>query len=160
MPQYSPRTWGWTVVVVQGGPKFGVFPTHVGMDRMTASPATYTLRIPHARGDGPRECILNPRPSGYSPRTWGWTEALRARLKHFDVFPTHVGMDRLRRIAHSAPEGIPHARGDGPISDGIGVGDWKYSPRTWGWTERLKDSILAKFVFPTHVGMDRAAVRS
>ena len=49
-----------------------------------------------------------------------------------EVFPTHVGMNRWRRMWASMGAGIPHARGDEPE-----CGDDKreavmYSPRTWG----------------------------
>ena len=48
------------------------------------------------------------------------------------VFPTHVGMIRIRETAEANEQGFPHARGDDP--------NWElskeiieaFSPRPWG----------------------------
>ena len=107
-----------------------------------------------ARG-GRREWQLT-----YSPRTWGWTAHSRTFLSRRSVFPTHVGMDR-RPVAISRPRfRIPHARGDGPKLTKARVRSWRYSPRTWGWTECLQRRMTMRTVFPTHVGMDRNPRRS
>ena len=91
----------------------------------------------------------------YSPRTWGWTEAISGALQPFEVFPTHVGMDRYVIAPEAAEEGIPHARGDGPAHAAARVFQSAYSPRTWGWTDTRGRAGLQRYVFPTHVGMDR-----
>jgi len=57
-----------------------------------------------------------------------------------DVFPTHVGMNRIVSTRGAVHVSIPHARGDEPV-DGI------YS--------HIKNSV-----FPTHVGMNRSESRS
>ena len=54
------------------------------------------------------------------------------------VFPTRVGMNRLRIGAGERIAGIPHTRGDEP-----------YIP---------KDENEKEFVFPTRVGMNRYAL--
>ena len=51
---FSPRTWGWSVEVVRIGRDRQVFPTHVGMVRLSMDGFIITVRFPHARGDGPR----------------------------------------------------------------------------------------------------------
>ncbi len=73
-----------------------------------------------------------------------------------EVFPTHVGMDRIEPAIDAGQVRIPHARGDGPGESIFLRCRMRYSPRTWGWTDDL--SMLAKKmpVFPTHVGMDRS----
>ncbi len=74
---FSPRAWVWT-----GGEGANlrvvlVFPTRVGMDRLTRCVVRWWRCFPHARGDGP----------GYA------TPYADGSL----VFPTRVGMDRPRR---------------------------------------------------------------
>ena len=94
----------------------------------------------------------------YSPHTWGWTAAAAGGVAGVAVFPTHVGMDRPLKTPYLCF--LP------------------YSPHTWGWTGRKRDPSkvvrgiphtrgdgpytaldeqMALVVFPTHVGMDRAA---
>ncbi len=69
-------------------------PTHVGMDRCTVRTRCGLSGEPHARGDGPRGLIRQPR---FHP-----------------VSPTHVGMDRRASALATSTPGEPHARGDGP----------------------------------------------
>ncbi len=157
--RYSPRTWGWTEAGIHCGGLRGVFPTHVGMDRVRPNPLSRTPRIPHARGDGPirvRSCFTL---TSYSPRTWGWTAARIADRKRSYVFPTHVGMDRRMWKSPRARWGIPHARGDGPPAQSWRSSAFSYSPRTWGWTVSYAVLVGCHCVFPTHVGMDREVRR-
>ncbi len=110
----SPRTWGWTAI---------------GSDVAPASE-----RVPHARGDGPHAVDSSLDSHLCSPRTWGWTVGLIAAKTRIVVFPTHVGIDRRRKLALLPRRRVPHARGDGP--EGM---TWLQSvelcsPRTWGWT--------------------------
>ncbi len=53
LAQRSPRTWGWTGLIVAPAGSDSAFPTHVGMDRHLASRAGPWPCVPHARGDGP-----------------------------------------------------------------------------------------------------------
>ena len=91
-------------------------------------------RIPHARGDGPVTHQVPDITSMYSPRTWGWTARSPKVFIDQEVFPTHVGMDRLLDVWPESEEGIPHARGDGPRIEELEEEVKRYSPRTWGWT--------------------------
>ena len=52
-------------------------------------------------------------------------------------------------------EGIPHARGDGPVQAQFGGEINAYSPRPWGWTWVKGQHAAREAVFPTPVGMDR-----
>ena len=70
---YSPRTWGWTAGCGNLLGLDGVFPTHVGMDRLPNRGGVRPSRIPHARGDGPYALACDWVSVVYSPRTWGWT---------------------------------------------------------------------------------------
>ena len=90
----SPRTWGWTVLRLCYRLPGGVFPTHVGMDRLIGILAQISRCVPHARGDGPRGRPMDSDQRGCSPRTWGWTAGEAAAIMASPVFPTHVGMDR------------------------------------------------------------------
>ena len=65
-------------------------------------------------------------------------------------------MDRAGHDAVRERRRIPHARGDGPIRTWGEIEPVEYSPRTWGWTEEGEWSYETPWVFPTHVGMDRA----
>ena len=49
-----------------------------------------------------------------------------------EVFPTHVGMNRLMVLIPFLLVSIPHARGDEPCRDTLKPECDMYSPRTWG----------------------------
>ena len=72
-----------------------VFPTHVGMDHGWNESRSPVLGIPHTRGDGPRQAFVGGLKSLYSPHTWGWTVDELLGVPVLQVFPTHVGMDRM-----------------------------------------------------------------
>ena len=82
----------------------------------------------------------------------GFAVGVHARLK---VFPTRVGMDRLRRRQDGWTVRIPHTRGDGPAAMELLKGDFTYSPHAWGWTGMPETVRMNITVFPTRVGMDR-----
>ena len=126
------------------------------MDRQECTLAAVVRCIPHTRGDGPQTYYENSGGDKYSPHTWGWTARHATNQSIKLVFPTHVGMDRARFGQRATLFGIPHTRGDGPDEVQDYVPSQAYSPHTWGWTVRRNLSALPNFVFPTHVGMDRA----
>jgi hypothetical protein len=53
-------------------------------------------------------------------------------FKASKAFPTHVGMNRSMWFSTAAKTGVPHARGDEPIRDELGMSVLPRSPRTWG----------------------------
>ncbi len=71
----------------------------------------------------------------------------------FIVFPTRVGMVRLRLTWISADGGFPHACGDGPFVCPGGCSAFAFSPRVWGWSEQAKKAADKLVVFPTRVGI-------
>ncbi len=150
----SPRTWGWTASTRQSSQEGYAFPTHVGMDRGAGAAYLLLYRVPHARGDGPRDLEVFFLCSVRSPRTWGWTVASSKKLASHTAFPTHVGMDRHISYPWSTIRRVPHARGDGPESYELAMRHLWRSPRTWGWTTDC-DENPPEGAFPTHVGMDR-----
>ena len=71
------------------------------------------------------------------------------------VFPTPVGMARLRgRQGHHRLR-VPHARGDGPASGASSGHRNTCSPRPWGWPVESPGVQPGVEVFPTPVGMAR-----
>ena len=51
--------------------------------------------------------------------------------------------------------GFPHARGDGPVSNGTDRQLSLFSPRPWGWSVNTSAGMPDSDVFPTPVGMVR-----
>ena len=111
-----------------------VFPTHVGVDRSSRGCLPISRRVPHARGGGPNASSGSRTCPSCSPRTWGWTAMNHELLSLFEVFPTHVGVDRLARMLNSVSTSVPHARGGGPRLEHALLVRVACSPRTWGWT--------------------------
>ncbi len=134
---YSPRAWGWTADGDRATDGVDVFPTRVGVDRLSFSRLPTAPGIPHARGGGPLERMAARSVRTYSPRAWGWTAWRHPPSWLRPVFPTRVGVDRSLAA-------WPGTR-------------LSYSPRAWGWTERAGGAILGPGVFPTRVGVDRRA---
>src|SRR5437870_3616652 len=95
-------------------------------------------------------------PTTCSPRMWGWTAARAGQGEVVPVFPTHVGMDRVRFWWTPPAASVPHACGDGPTPLGLAPEIAQCSPRMWGWTDHVPTCRLWRRVFPTHVGMDRS----
>ena len=125
------------------------------MDRGISPTSPARPSVPHARGDGPPSASVFTETSLCSPRTWGWTVVQNTSTTGGYVFPTHVGMDRIRKFQSLGCPCVPHARGDGPNVITPPMMLPACSPRTWGWTVRLPGACPSCRVFPTHVGMDR-----
>ena len=153
--RFSPPTWGWSELKSQGIEMTAVLPTHVGMVRKATPPRGARPRSPHPRGDGPESNQKMQEATQFSPPTWGWSDHERTRGLARIVLPTHVGMVRIGRRKIHAPDSSPHPRGDGPIEYNIEVGDMKFSPPTWGWSELHELASQMQRVLPTHVGMVR-----
>ena len=113
-PGFSPRPWGWSACIAQVYPFGNVFPTPVGMVRVENSTTGADACFPHARGDGPPFKFIRRINQEFSPRPWGWSMLFRAADLEGFVFPTPVGMVRLRTWPIRTMRGFPHARGDGP----------------------------------------------
>ena len=125
------------------------------MDRRCPQMGSPIHSVPHASGDGPRYQDRQPQDQECSPREWGWTglhdDIPMARM----VFPTRVGMDRLRPPLRRSRARVPHASGDGPMIGNAWPGETGCSPREWGWTAQCLYHPWIQSVFPTRVGMDR-----
>ncbi len=90
-----------------------------------------------------------------SPRAWGWSGTARRRPGEPEVFPTRVGMVRHKDENWSLPDGVPHARGDGPSITLPTSSRQRCSPRAWGWSAVPNRRGVLEGVFPTRVGMVR-----
>ncbi len=136
--RFSPRTWGWSAVIERAIGTLYVFPTHVGMVRMSMLGIEPHQGFPHARGDGPSVDEQIAEAEQFSPRTWGWSVSSLWWSCGRMVFPTHVGMVRTPNNPCSHPARFPHARGDGPALRANGINVDAFSPRTWGWSVPFK----------------------
>ena len=152
---FSPRMWGWSVVLFCAHSFQVVFPTHVGMVRKTCSVRLARLSFPHACGDGPWMANTLSTSPVFSPRMWGWSADGAGIAQNFRVFPTHVGMVRPDPLQHHPHRCFPHACGDGPQLRADNPEASEFSPRMWGWSGHRNAPLLRRNVFPTHVGMVR-----
>ena len=150
----SPRTWGWTTALAEHERKYGLFPTHVGVDPSAGFTEGSPAPLPHARGGGPASCRSSLGAAGSSPRTWGWTGLGVPKRRSNPLFPTHVGVDRVIPSREETNAPLPHARGGGPTASRSRITHPYSSPRTWGWTLLRHVIPSTRALFPTHVGVD------
>ena len=132
----SPRTRGWTQ---EGSRVSGLgrgFPAHAGMD--------------------PRAFAAFAAAREASPRTRGWTRVVDGVVPLVAGFPAHAGMDLGSALGSIRAEGLPRARGDGPVIGGKIQEACKASPRTRGWTLHPRRQQGLADGFPAHAGMDPA----
>ena len=71
-----------------------IFPTRVGVNRITADTYSHIVHFPHACGGEP--------------------EAMNALKTDIGIFPTRVGVNRAEYPAHSGVYHFPHACGGEP----------------------------------------------
>ena len=139
-PAFSPRLWGCSAILKHRFVRSGVFPTPVGMFRQPTMATNTTPGFPHACGDVPDTSGGRTGRRGFSPRLWGCSANRRFSEVADGVFPTPVGMFRLR-----SPPPCRRAR---------------FSPRLWGCSAENVPAIPAQRVFPTPVGMFRGKRRA
>ena len=80
-----------------GGAMRKVFPTRVGVDRTMKLRHFLLRRFPHTRGGGPRTYIIYVSGTQFSPHAWGWTARVVGPAGTRGVFPTRVGVDRVKK---------------------------------------------------------------
>ena len=95
----SPRTRGWSHHLADLVREGRVLPAHAGMVPPPSWRRSGRSSAPRARGDGPPRCVTASSNKACSPRTRGWSPAVRARPGAAPVLPAHAGMVpwRLRR---------------------------------------------------------------
>ena len=149
----SPRTRGWSHVLLRASAHEQLLPAHAGMvpsagrDRTPASPA------PRARGDGPGGLLTGLELSPCSPRTRGWSRIYLDTSTGELLLPAHAGMVPLVTVSRCPPLPAPRARGDGPgrlIGPGALV---RCSPRTRGWSPDRLPVPHPRALLPAHAGM-------
>ena len=148
-----PPAWGWSALARINENAREVFPTRVGMVRVWLSGPPTDLGFPHPRGDGPNNPLLPAVRIRFSPPAWGWSVHGHVELARDVVFPTRVGMVRLRVCAPWLPLSFPHPRGDGPQIPRCVSSAAQFSPPAWGWSVASAAGDDRFRVFPTRVGM-------
>ncbi len=76
-----------------------------------------------------------------------------------EVFPTHVGMNRLRTHGWLICNRIPHTRGDEPASWHAATVPCVVFPTHVGMNRLGAPERITGAVFPTHVGMNRGTTQ-
>ena len=155
----SPRSRGWTRPRSPRAPPVGGFPALAGMDPSHPGAHQAPSGLPRARGDGPRVSTLRHVWETASPRSRGWTPALGWWRTTGRGFPALAGMDPHRTRRRTIVARLPRARGDGPVSWSIRLGESRASPRSRGWTRELGLRRRRVAGFPALAGMDPAAWR-
>ena len=157
LTMFSPRKWGCSEIPPWRTADGSVFPTQVGMFRKSARCAPRHRSFPHASGDVPVLGVADGVDLLFSPRKWGCSaHAVHAPFLHV-VFPTQVGMFRTANAKSEIRTRFPHASGDVPWRTAPASGQYTFSPRKWGCSGALVPVIWRFPVFPTQVGMFRAA---
>ena len=90
-----------------------------------------------------------------SPRSRGWTRLVDLLLARLLGFPALAGMDPLIPTIAPGMDGIPRARGDGPLRTGQPHVRVQDSPRSRGWTPCPLWRPASRCGFPALAGMDR-----
>ena len=156
---FSPRMWGCSEPCIYRPVQHFVFPTHVGMFRLTARVWAINDRFPHACGDVPSHGPLFIQFVKFSPRMWGCSVVMIPILLILPVFPTHVGMFRTPPSSRGEYPCFPHACGDVPSIRAFKAVELEFSPRMWGCSDVAWGAVHPERVFPTHVGMFRICSR-
>src|SRR5262249_4764004 len=122
LESFSPRVWGWSARHVRSDVVLLVFPTCVGMVRITCTTCMPRSRFLSVCGDGPGPVGLEYDVSEFSPRVWGWSGEKGYAVNREGVFPTCVGMVREETFPRIREQRFPHVCGDGP---GISQALWE-----------------------------------
>ena len=102
--------------------------------------------------------VINYIRSRFSPRPWGCSGAVEVAAVPAIVFPTPVGMFRIRELFVARYRSFPHARGDVPMGERSFNAEIMFSPRPWGCSVAGRACRVRDCVFPTPVGMFRLVI--
>ena len=127
------------------------------MFRTRSMPHNARSTFPHACGDVPDNRPRRRRASPFSPRLWGCSVTWDVCHHRHALFPTPVGMFREPPLKEKDLETFPHACGDVPVIEGATVKCTHFSPRLWGCSVHRQLRAHIARLFPTPVGMFRAA---
>ncbi len=129
-----PRSRGWTASSRRLPSSISGSPALAGMDPFRSLMLLKKLRLPRARGDGPRVGQLVGDHPRAPPRSRGWTPDPRSTDRSGAGSPALAGMDPVFRGLVAVPDRLPRARGDGPGFRGRCTGQSRAPPRSRGWT--------------------------
>ncbi len=132
--QAPPRSRGWTLPAVGFSGHGRGSPALAGMDPSCRIDREGSMRLPRARGDGPRPGGDSRRADAAPPRSRGWTRKSLSRASVNHGSPALAGMDPTTRANADSAIGLPRARGDGPISAPERPKSVEAPPRSRGWT--------------------------
>ena len=151
----SPRAWGCFSFPTTHVRLWCVFPTCVGVFPRSGIASSACSSLPHVRGGVSTAAMSSQRTKTSSPRAWGCFWEPLHLLRPPDVFPTCVGVFRLKVFGRVRWFGLPHVRGGVSIRENPGSAVFKSSPRAWGCFQRLAGGHGRAKVFPTCVGVFR-----
>ena len=132
----SPRTRGWSQLVILRVFVAEVLPAHAGMVPVMREVTRFRRGAPRARGDGPPRLARVKSLWLCSPRTRGWSLTTCTYQEFQPVLPAHAGMVPRGPWAAGSRGGAPRARGDGPVRSPQYRRNQACSPRTRGWSAR------------------------
>ena len=132
-----------------------MFPTHVGIARDASCAGERRKYVPYACGDCASVLRSRPGKKRCSLRMWGLRVRGRGAPDIRAMFPTHVGIARMRCVCPTMPWDVPYACGDcadvgDKVFEGAGC-----SLRMWGLRGRGRCGQAVGRMFPTHVGIAR-----
>ena len=119
-----------------------------------------SIRFPHMRGGVPLDSESTRTVGMFSPHAWGCTESPLIKIGATGVFPTCVGVYRVRHHRSDHTGSFPHMRGGVPEAPAGRVRRMSFSPHAWGCTGHSGPKPAGRHVFPTCVGVYRSAWRS
>ncbi len=130
-----------------------MLPAHAGMVPGRALVCCCSVSAPRARGDGPRNVLMDVAEFECSPRTRGWSHHRPGPDGRARVLPAHAGMVPATRFPPQASRSASRARGDGPVREPYSMTFHECSPRTRGWSPAPRRPRVADRVLPAHAGM-------
>ena len=149
----SPRSWGCFLFVFGIDTALIVFPTLVGVFRMSKLNGANPKSLPHARGGVSQRYCPACAPDASSPRSWGCFHLQQPRDGLHLVFPTLVGVFLPAPPQAGLGPGLPHARGGVSPASYSARQSISSSPRSWGCFPLPLRPGLSAIVFPTLVGV-------
>ena len=151
----SLRMWGLRVVLPKKPPADAMFPTHVGIARVSAAAPSRPGDVPYACGDCASEPTVFRVVSRCSLRMWGLRGLDIGSTGYVGMFPTHVGIARHTPWPPPKVWHVPYACGDCAIEALVQAKCLTCSLRMWGLRGRVVKLESSNIMFPTHVGIAR-----
>ena len=155
--QCSLRMWGLRDAAPQAPPTYPMFPTHVGIARRRPARRRPLRNVPYACGDCAASSGGGGTGAGCSLRMWGLRAVPLRQAPGAYMFPTHVGIARPRHPSARVLLDVPYACGDCANKGHGGRYTKACSLRMWGLRARPLPRHGSPLMFPTHVGIARAA---